>query len=337
MKSYTTFSTLYGNNRVLDGYNVKTDVYTDCISDFDLVFFTNPYEAMTYKYFTLNYLKDKDLLPIYISYGGEVSSQQNNTMLASPEMSLFWKIFVNDYASLERHQEHQIIKGKNVIVSGNIRMDEYANITTIEQNRKKIIIAPHHTIGNEYKNIFQLSNFLFYADFFLELPKKYPEIDFVFRPHPLLFVRLRQNDMWGKEKADKYIQHLLTNTNVIYSDGGDFIKLFAQSSAIIHDCGSFIYDYLFTGKPCCYMLKNKETLKQLNTLAVKSINCYYIAENSNDILSFIENVVIAGYDYKKNARIEFADKNLKINFPDAADYVIKELKQEFAVEGCYDK
>ena len=65
-------------------------------------------------------------------------------------------------------------------------MDNLAKQPIRKRERKTIIIAPHHTIEAKFRNSIGLSNFLEYAELFQELPKKYPQIDFIFRPHPLL-------------------------------------------------------------------------------------------------------------------------------------------------------
>ena len=106
------------------------------------------------------------------------------------------------------------------------------------------------------------------------------------------------------------------------------METFIQSDAIIHDCASFLCEYLFTEKPACYLLKNKESIeKNFNDLGKESLNHYYQAFNEKDILHFIENVVLKKQDTKKEQRLKYAQENLKINYPNVADFILKDIKK----------
>ena len=53
-----------------------------------------------------------------------------------------------------------------------------------------------------------LSNFLIYSEFFIDIAKKYTNIDFIFRPHPLLFINLEK--YWKKTSTAIYIKTIKT-------------------------------------------------------------------------------------------------------------------------------
>lgn len=183
-------------------------------------------------------------------------------------------------------------------------MDKLAGIKCKNKTRKQILLCPHHTINSKELD---LSNFLKYSDLFLELPKLYPEIDFIFRPHQLLKYNLI--NYRGDEKTNKYYEKIISYPNVVYDNNQDYLETFANSDAMIHDCGSFTAEYLFTGKPCCYMLKNVDDIKRkFLPMGQKCLDNYYKAFNKNDILNFIDNVVIKGIEPMKNQR----DKGIKI-------------------------
>lgn len=73
-------------------------------------------------------------------------------------------------------------------------MDKLASIEYKNKTRKQILLCPHHTINTKELD---LSNFLTYSDLFLELPQLYPDVDFIFRPHPLLKYNLTK--YWGEQ------------------------------------------------------------------------------------------------------------------------------------------
>jgi hypothetical protein len=323
-KAVQTFQNIYGVEKIRIGYDGEQDQFIDISGEFDLVCFTTPYDEMTHRYFQLDYLKNREILPFFILYATESASWIKH-IAESPEVNFFWKIFVNYPATLECYRQFQQIKGRNVAVVGNIRMDEWVKISSTPHQRKRIIIAPHHTIEKNWKGVFTLSNFLDYSGFFLELPSRYPEIDFIFRPHPLLFIALKK--VWGEQKTGEWLTKFLANPNTEYSEGGEFLELFANSDAIIHDCGSFILDYLYTGNACCFMTKSDEQTRQnTNELGQECLEHYYRAYKKEDILNFIDQVVLTGKDPLKEGRIQFVETKLKLNYPHAADVALREIK-----------
>jgi hypothetical protein len=102
---------------------------------------------------------------------------------------------------------------------------------------KRVIWAPHHSVGSGDHAGMDYSTFLEYADFMLEMARKYADrIQFAFKPHPLLRNNLRA--CWPEEKIDAYYRQweTLPNTQL---ELGSYKGLFVHSDAMIPDCGSF--------------------------------------------------------------------------------------------------
>ncbi|MDR2781952.1 MAG: hypothetical protein LBB21_05900 [Holosporaceae bacterium] len=326
--SYESLSKQYSDVR--KGYDPLTGNFTDFSDDMDMAYFDNPYDCMAHEFFSINYLRKKDILLFYINYG-YMLTKYSRTVFALQEYSYFWRIFIETESILEDLKKYQIINGKNAVVTGYCKMDYLAGEKIEQRTRKTIILAPHHSIVPN--TLIFLSEFLRYSDFFLELPNLYPDINFVFKPHPLLFKTLRKDEFWGTEKVDNYLSKLKSFDNVIYRGTGPYFDLFANSDAIIHDCGSFLAEYLFTERPACYMLKNVEQIEaMLGDTGQKCLeNCYH-AFNENDILHFINDIVIKGNDSLKDERIKFMNDVLKINYPNVGktilEYLIKVLRHD---------
>jgi CDP-glycerol glycerophosphotransferase (TagB/SpsB family) len=143
---------------------------------------------------------------------------------------------------------------QNIIVIGYPIYDEYQEAkfnTSIwkvaDDNLKRIIWAPHHSIeGNN--GLLKLSTFLENADSMLDIARKFHEkVQFAFKPHPMLLQVLYNHPKWGKEKTDKYYKEWENGKNTILTTGS-YMELFKSSDAMIHDCGSFIIEYLYTKK-----------------------------------------------------------------------------------------
>ncbi len=324
-KTYKTLSNKYEN--IILSYNKKTGKFVDFSSKMDIACFANPYENLTHKFYTIKWAYSKNILPVYASYTLITSNYLVNTIINLYSLNLCWKVFADTEYNLEEFKKYTDRKGMNVHLTGYIKMDSLSEIKAKLKNRKKIIIAPHHSVT---MTKFPLSNFLTYADFFLELPQKYPEIDFVFRPHPILYTTLERDNVWGKEKTKNYFEKMSNMPNVEYQNGGDYFDTFVNSDGIIHDCSSFLAEYLYVGKPACYMFKQDNKNNELYTeLGQKCLEQYYKAFNKEDIIKFINDVIINGNDEKKFARNKFAHEHLMVNYPHVANEILKIIKTEF--------
>ena len=297
----------------------------------DIVCSANPYDGMTHKLYRIGKLSKKDILPIYFNYGYPAVLWARR-VAALVSLSKMWKVFSESPATMEEYSNSMKTHGENLVLAGYMKMDNLAKQPIRKHERKTIIIAPHHTIEAKFRNSIGLSNFLEYAELFQELPKKYPQIDFIFRPHPLLRVTLAQNHIWGQEKTDKYFKDLEKNPNLTYQAGGDYFETFANSDGIIHDCSSFLAEYMFTGKPVCYMLKTKDSIDKFFMNNGKQIleNCYK-AFSKEEIYDYIDNVIIKGNDPMAAKREEFAKKELMVNYPNVSTFVLDYIKKELGV------
>ena len=287
----------------------------------DIVFLPVPYEISHSKYNLIN-LIEAGLLPAIVNYGFFRSRFDRERLIASIQYSLFWKVFCETKYNLQEFYHYSIIKGKNTILTGYCKMDDYRPYNH-KINKKTVLIAPHHSVDGGFNDVLALSNFEKYSDFFLELPDIYPEIDFIFRPHPALFLVMEKNDFWGKEKTDRYISEMRAKRNVRYSDGGDYFSDFSISDGIIQDCGSYLVEYFYTLKPQCYLLKSEKDIEEkFVELGARCLEHCYIAYDKNNILDFIDTVILEENDPKKNAREIFAKEEIMLNYPNVSKCIV---------------
>lgn len=326
-KSYKTLSLKYPN--VLKSWNNEIKSFIDYSQNMDIVCSANPYENMTNKLYRIGYLCKKNILPIYFNYGyPAVTFARRVASLGS--LAKMWKVFSESNTTKGEYAKYMKSHGVNLVLAGYMKLDELAKQEILPRTRKTVIIAPHHTIEDKFQKTIGLSNFLVYADLFMKLPDLYPQIDFIFRPHPLLKVTLEKEDVWGVEKTQKYFDELVKYPNLTYQDGGDYFETFANSDGIIHDCSSFLAEYMFTGKPVCYMLRDKNAIDKYFMNNGKRIleNCYQ-AYNDTDIISYLDNVVLAGKDSMQDMRIKFVQTELMVNYPKVSDFVLEHIKSYF--------
>ena len=292
----------------------------------DVVFTSIVYTGQSFDSFNAEALSEYALVAhIPYGYGGQLAADMRRFVFL-PEMSLFWKTFVANGDARTAWAQANPVLAPSLVVAGYAKMDRLAEFTP-EAGRKTVIVSPHHTLAKEDGGDgLALSNFLRFADFFLELPLRFPEIHFVFRPHPLLFPRLATREWWGAEKTAAYRAKMEALPNVEFQQGGDYFKTFAESSALIHDCGSFVGEYTYTGKPQCYMLRSESTLeREFTPLGRAILDCNYPVYDEQGIENFIRSVVLGGDDPKADARRRLADERVCMFHPCAAERVVKEM------------
>ena len=322
-EAFHDLSQQYGN-RVLHGYDWEKEKILELHEDFQIVFFNNPYDQLVHREHGAKYFAHRNVLMLYANYGFAALKYWDE-VIGTEFFNSMWKVCVETEGNLEYLKQHELLQGKNGLVTGYLKMDSFANYQPSGKKRKMVLICPHHTVWGWNK--LNISNFLTYADLFIELPKKFPELDFVFRPHPLLFDNLVANKIWTEEQVETYLARLLASPNMTYDKSGDYFQTFCDSDAMIHDCGSFIGEYLFTEKPCCYLLKSEEQVSEtLLPLGQACMEQYYHASRAEEIERFIQDVVIEGHDPLKEQREAFSRTVLKKYYPFAADRIIQEIK-----------
>lgn len=296
--------------------------------DADLVFSTIVYEDQTLPDYTTERLAVRSLVAIlYYGYGGLFISNERKTPYL-PNIVFSWRYFVSNEETRRLSIERNPLLADGIRVVGYAKMDRLAACAPaldVPCARRRVIICPHHTLEDAPGEL-ALSTFPRHADLFLKLPEMFPEIDFVFRPHPLLFPRLATPKWWGAERADAYVRAMETHANVEFQEGGDYFATFAASDAMIHDCGSFLAEYFYTGRPQCFLVRDEETVRtQFLPFSRRLLEHVHTAQTDEEIISFIRRVVLAGDDPDAASRAAFAASEVCVNHPHAADAVIGTL------------
>ncbi|GHS94088.1 hypothetical protein FACS1894139_15990 [Planctomycetales bacterium] len=318
-KTYAELSTAYKN--VFRAYDASTTggQYVDFMDRMDIAFIpTNDQTREPIMYRIYNFVKH-GVPTLMVYYGYRTLAAE---MFFTDTTALLWKLFTENKISDRELRDGGL---DNTVLSGCPNVDKMAAAKPVPRNRKKIIIAPHHSITG----IGLDSQFLKYADLFVELPRLYPDIDFVFRPHPLLKNALYHHPLWGREKTDKYFEKLLLASNIVFDDNGEYFDLFLNSDAIIHDCGSFLPEYLFSEHPAAYMADSaKNIYRNRNDFSKMCLDHYYQCFAREDIINFIDKVVVGGIDSMKDKRAAFVDSSLlKINYPHISEFIVCFVKK----------
>ncbi|MBE0491144.1 MAG: hypothetical protein IBX44_02715 [Sulfurospirillum sp.] len=263
----------------------------------DIVFFTNPHNLTRKEYYEDAYM---NYLSCYVPYYTDIAS---NYDVESVYNQIFhnaaWKIFLQSEYSINKAKEIALNKGSNLELSGNLIHEMFQHV--LKENiknpwkqqikfKKRIIYAPHQSILLE--NNLHLGTFLHNGEIIKNLAIKYQDsVQWAFKPHTILKSKLYLHPEWGKKRTDEYYD-FWQNSDYTQLELGEYIKLFATSDSMIHDCGSFIDEYLLAEKPCGYLYFNGENqLKAINSYGKELLKKYNTLDSSEAIENFIKNII----------------------------------------------
>ncbi|MGR5539585.1 CDP-glycerol glycerophosphotransferase family protein [Vibrio campbellii] len=260
----------------------------DDVINQDLIFFTNPHNDSLEKY-SISSLRNK--LTCYVPYF-ELLDLNFAIHFNGPTENLVWKFFQINEIHRKIAQEYAYNEGSNSVVVGYPATEALYNDSQYENpwinpSLKKIIIAPHHSIADS--SFLSNATFLENAECLKALAVKYSDqVNFAFKPHPLLKEKLYRHPDWGKEKTDQYWNFWSSKPNLQLEEG-EYVGLFRESDGMIHDCTSFITEYLYIGKPVLYL--NPNIRERLNDYGKLGYDAMLKAEKQSDIERFIVSII----------------------------------------------
>ena len=295
------------------GYDASADVWNKLAQwEPDVVFYTQPYEGLLPN--SYEHWRNLKYLVCYTPYSFQLSKVGWNWDNAIQNYA--WRHFVSLPYHVRTCQEYSRVKGVNAVPVGYFFEEEYQDALTDRalldkvwrgDRRKRVIWAPHHSV--EAGASFKTSAFFEICDEMVRLREKYRDkIVFAFKPHPMLRDNLHQR--WGKERTEAYYADWANAENSFLDDGA-FIPLFAGSDAMVHCSGSFIVDYIYTGKPVQYVYCKDRNAPDCGEIGDAALKAHYPAHDVADIERFFEDVVLAGNDSMKKQREDVYQKYLK--------------------------
>ena len=279
--------------------------------DMDIVIPEKPYNTEIH---TLHQVDNNRTIP-YVIIPYYLSTIIEEWVVNKRANLLCWRQFVDNESCRQAWSRIHRLNGMTYLVTGLPVMDELlipkeklVDVWPERDGRKRIIYAPHHTISELHVKGIGYATFLDYCEFMLEMRDKYKDkVYFVFKPHPSLRNKLSQ--YWGEERTEAYYSRW-EKPGISHIEEGKYLSLFKHSDAMIHDCGSFTVEYLYTGSPVMYLVRDEiHHTENLIPYAKEAFDLHYKGYSRDDIERFILDV-IAGEDPRAEARKVFLQKNL---------------------------
>lgn len=222
-----------------------------------------------------------------------------------------WKIYMQSEAHKQTSRRLCANSAENVVVVGDADSDSFAAASyadpwkSQDNPKKRIIWAPHHKkLGRD--------SFEWTAEEMKRVAVDYSDrCQFAFKPHPRLKTELLKSPDWGPQKTQEFYDFWEKGGNTQLETGG-FIELFRGSDAMIHDCNSFIAEYLYTRKPVLFLSSNTSRIRStFGKFGKDALDAHYTGDNSSAIREFIDKTVLGSEDPKKAERERFYETYLK--------------------------
>ncbi|ARR01157.1 MULTISPECIES: CDP-glycerol glycerophosphotransferase family protein [Campylobacter] len=326
---------------VIKAYNETTDTYLDIRKELkpDIIFHNKSWwKHLPQQYHLTNFPQSLNYL---IEYG--ISGAKNPD--GHFNLDSHWlcdTYFVPSIEHLKMAREISKIKGKNCVFLGYPKLDIFFDQNyqpkdvwkKQNKSKKKVIWAPHWLY--DAATLYSTSTFAEIYDFMLYVADKYKdEIQFAFKPHPMLYKALQSRPVngqkWTIKQINEYYQKWSTIENCQF-ENNRFEDLFLTSDAMIFDSISFMAEYMVTGKPALFT-KGKKNILDFDEFGNKVYaNLYHTFDLKKDIINFIEDIVLNENDYKKSDRAIFINNylrspNNKTSAKNIYEYITNLLKE----------
>lgn len=126
------------------------------------------------------------------------------------------------------------------------------------------------------------SNFFRYKDFLPAYADSHPDMDLLFRPHPMAFDNFIRTGQMTEEEVAAYIAGCNNRSNTALDKEKSYDATFWQSSVLLTDLSAIIVEYFVTGKPIIFCETENRINAYVDSFETMLTACY-IAYNSEDI------------------------------------------------------
>ncbi len=130
------------------------------------------------------------------------------------------------------------------------------------------------------------SNFFTYHEELLTYAAAHPEVDFLFRPHPLMFSHFIETGELTEEEAADYISRCDALPNVSLDKELGYEATFWNASVLVSDISSIMVEFFITGKPIIFCASNMAL--DLSEGMKRMLEGCYIAHNKQELFAHLQ-------------------------------------------------
>jgi hypothetical protein len=256
----------------------------------DVVFFQNPYDSTRPPEWSAARFADRGIRIAYIPYGLDVGGGESNLrwQFDLDVQRRAWRIFVRSEQHRRMYGLHCESGSRHVVVTGHPKLDSIATHRGAREpiagnGRRVILWCPHFSIEAGGWSTFEAISQPILAYFEAE-----PEgVSLLIRPHPLFFGRMQEVAGVGDQPGETFRRRVERAAYIELDESEQYAAAFERSAALMADAGSFLLEYLPTGKPILYL--ENPAGPGLNESA-DFVQSYYQASDFEGVKRFLDMV-----------------------------------------------
>lgn len=130
------------------------------------------------------------------------------------------------------------------------------------------------------------SNFFTYYQKLLEYAREHPDMDFLFRPHPLAFGHFLETGELTQQELDQYLADCEALSNVSIDTEREYNATFWGSSVLVGDISGILPEYFSTGKPLIFCASNMVLTPAAHTK--RMFEGCYIVNNDEELFAVLD-------------------------------------------------
>lgn len=165
------------------------------------------------------------------------------------------------------------------------------------------------------------TNFFKYKEALLTYAGEHGDMDFLFRPHPLMFDNFIRTGEMAEEEVRMYQTRVEKLPNVSFDREQEYGATFWKSDVLISDVSGILPEYFVTGKPLIYCASNM--ILEPTDMSIRMFEGCYVVETQEELFSCLEELK-NGRDVLREKRQEII-KELFGDSKEAASRIVEEL------------
>lgn len=307
--------------------------------DLDYVFIDNPYDGYRPKQYRSGYLS-KYMRVCYTNYDGPFMSSIQYAGLGRDFFRSVYLYFApgeyeRDFNVKRFRRTHKKGMQKSICLGFPFleafyekRNDSSAS-WGFSDNDFRVIWTPRWTVDEKLGG----TNFIRYYKDFCELVEDNKKIDFLVRPHPLMFTNLIEKEAISGSEIDCFKKKINDNKNSSIDINKEYEATFWNADVLITDFSSVFGHFFMTDKPAIYCITENPEIEYTDYYR-EMMSCSYVAYTFDDVKKYLH-MLQSGDDPLCEKRVETRKKLYGDNKMKPSRRIVDEIIRDFRGQsGC---
>lgn len=313
----------------IDAYDIKKKQWLDLKTfKFDYVFFSRPYNAyMPKEYSSKNVCRYTKICSVL--YAINMTEETRDVVLNKDFYRNVYCYFAETMSAKNHNYKNFKLAHKlglqKTCFYGMPALEQIVNSIKenslswkFSNNKFRVMWTPRWTTELHLGG----SNFFTYYKWLITYAKERNDIDFLIRPHPLMFDNFVNKGLMSAEEVENYKHQVSELNNIEFDKEKEYINTFWESDVLVSDTSSMVAEYFVTGKPLVFCMSNMILEPEEHTK--KILEGCYVVNNSTELKECLERLS-RGEDILKGKRREIIQEVFGDTLYTATDRIVNEL------------